>query len=128
MDGLDRIDNVFRPQTSRDDHRDADAFDDFPVQLPIVRSAQSTDLPVACPVAVEKQNVGDTIITLCNPDTALIKHGDAPHEHQGRKLLLEHRRIVRREKLGRSAEMQDVRIKFRDHPSDEGEVIGQAQR
>ena len=44
------------------------------------------------------------------------------------KLSFERGRILRREKLGRSAEMQDVRIKFRDHPSDEGEVIGQAQR
>src|SRR5262249_29025176 len=58
----DRVNDVVRPQSSGDDHRNIHVLYDCSIDLPAAGHAERPDLHVAGPMAVQQQHVGNAIV------------------------------------------------------------------
>src|SRR5262249_19230556 len=65
------------------------AFDDLPVEFPIVGYTKRANLRVTRAMAVQKQQVGNPVIALSDCDAFIADHRNTSHHDDGTTLLLE---------------------------------------
>src|SRR5262249_39190030 len=74
------LDDIIRSQSSSDNDGNLDSFYDFAIDVPAVGHSEGTYLHITWPMAVQKQQVGYSIVAPCKRDTFVTDDWNAPHQ------------------------------------------------
>src|SRR3954453_10073611 len=102
-----RISNVVGPETTCQNHRDANGVDNPATDAPVVGDTERPDLVVERPIAIQQDHIGDSVVALRNRDALLPGHGYAPHDLDSRQSTFKLGNICRRDQVSTGPEVND---------------------
>src|SRR4051794_39443770 len=79
-DGANRLGDVVGSEPAGKNYRRADEFDDAAADPPVMRDAESPDLAVQGPMAVEQQKIRDAFVEAGKRQTLLACYRNASHQ------------------------------------------------
>src|SRR5262249_3926682 len=106
------LDDIIRSQSSSDNDGNLDSFYDFAIDVPAVGHSEGTYLHITWPMAVQKQQVGYSIVAPCKRDTFVTDDWNAPHQGQGAVAAFELAYRRWREQIGRRGKMHNSRFQL----------------
>src|SRR5262249_12412770 len=105
----DRVGDIIRPKTTRQNHRYPDKLDDTMAKLPVMRYPERSNLPIRFSMAIQEQEIGNSLVAASNSNARLAHYGDASHQKHAGQLAFEGCCILWPEQFGRCAQMDSRR-------------------